>query len=69
LESKQIELLRTLVPTATKIGTAQSKQPKCLSAISALEQLEMMRDYVAAFHPGLADQGFAEGRNIGIEAA
>jgi hypothetical protein len=30
---------------------------------------EMMRDYVAAFHPGLADQGFAEGRNIGIEAA
>jgi len=28
---------------------------------------EMMRDYVAAFHQGLADQGFAEGRNIGIE--
>src|SRR5215472_11451318 len=28
---------------------------------------EMMRDYVAAFQQGLADQGFAEGRNIGIE--
>src|SRR5215472_16637133 len=28
---------------------------------------EMMRDYVAAFHRSLADQGFAEGRNIGIE--
>jgi putative ABC transport system substrate-binding protein len=28
---------------------------------------EMMRDYVVAFHQGLADQGFAEGRNIRIE--
>jgi putative ABC transport system substrate-binding protein len=28
---------------------------------------ETMRDYVAAFHRGLADRGFAEGRNIGIE--
>jgi UDP-N-acetyl-D-mannosaminuronic acid transferase (WecB/TagA/CpsF family) len=28
---------------------------------------EMMRDYVAAFHRGLADEGFAEGRNVGIE--
>jgi hypothetical protein len=27
---------------------------------------EMMRDYVAAFHRGLADEGFAEGRNVGI---
>ena len=24
-------------------------------------------DYVAAFHRGLADGGFAEGRNVGIE--
>src|SRR6478672_8836946 len=28
---------------------------------------EMNRDYVAAFHRGLADGGFAEGRNVGIE--
>ncbi|TMJ26304.1 MAG: ABC transporter substrate-binding protein [Alphaproteobacteria bacterium] len=28
---------------------------------------EMMREYVAAFHRGLADAGFAEGRNIAIE--
>jgi putative ABC transport system substrate-binding protein len=29
--------------------------------------LETMREYVAAFHPGLAAAGFAEGRNIAIE--
>src|SRR4029450_2977594 len=28
---------------------------------------EKNRDYVAAFHRGLADGGFAEGRNVGIE--
>jgi putative ABC transport system substrate-binding protein len=28
---------------------------------------EMSRDYVAAFHRSLADGGFVEGRNIGIE--
>jgi len=28
---------------------------------------EMMRDYVAAFHRSLGDQGFTEGRNVGIE--
>ena len=29
--------------------------------------LEMARDYVAAFHRSLADGGFVEGRNVGIE--
>jgi len=28
---------------------------------------EMMHDYVASFHRSLADQGFTEGRNVGIE--
>jgi putative tryptophan/tyrosine transport system substrate-binding protein len=28
---------------------------------------EMMHDYVAAFHRSLADEGFADGRNVGIE--
>ena len=28
---------------------------------------EMMQDYVAAFRRALADQGFTEGRNVGIE--
>ena len=27
----------------------------------------MVRDYVAAFHRSLADAGFAEGRNVGVE--
>ena len=31
------------------------------------ETFERVRDYVAAFHRGLADGGFAEGRNVGIE--
>ena len=31
------------------------------------ETFEKVRDYVAAFHRGLADGGFSEGRNVAIE--
>jgi putative tryptophan/tyrosine transport system substrate-binding protein len=33
----------------------------------SVSTFEMMRDYVAAFHRGLADLGFVEGRNVGVE--
>jgi len=48
--------------------TARAQQP-AMPVIGYLSgaTFEMMREYVAAFHRGLADAGFAEGRNIAIE--
>jgi putative ABC transport system substrate-binding protein len=48
--------------------TANAQQP-ALPVIGFLSAgtFEKNRDYVAAFHRGLADGGFAEGRNVGIE--
>src|SRR5262249_46042522 len=43
------------------------QQAKPLIGFLSAETFEKTRDYVAAFHRGLADRGFAEGRNIGIE--
>ena len=31
------------------------------------ESLESMRDLIAAFHRGLADSGYVEGRNLAVE--
>ncbi|MFZ0152331.1 MAG: ABC transporter substrate-binding protein [Xanthobacteraceae bacterium] len=47
---------------------ARAQQP-AMPVIGYLSNgtLESMRDYVAAFHRSLADGGFAEGRNVGIE--
>ena len=47
---------------------ARAKQPAMpvIGFLSA-ETFERTRDYVAAFHRGLADGGFAEGRNVRIE--
>ena len=48
---------------------AASAQQPAMPVIGYLSgaSFEMMRDYVAAFHRALADEGFAEGRNLGIE--
>jgi putative ABC transport system substrate-binding protein len=45
---------------------AQQQATPVIGFLSA-GTLEMARDYVAAFHRSLADAGFAEGRNVGIE--
>jgi len=48
------------------VARAQQSATPVIGFLSA-ESLERTRDYVAAFHRGLADGGFAEGRNVGIE--
>jgi putative ABC transport system substrate-binding protein len=58
----------TAAVTTTWPLAARAQQP-AMPVIGYLSgaTFEMMRDYVAAFHRTLADQGFTEGRNIGIE--
>jgi len=47
---------------------ARAQQPAMpVIGFLSLGSFESMRDYVAAFHRSLADGGFAEGRNVGIE--
>jgi putative tryptophan/tyrosine transport system substrate-binding protein len=48
---------------------AARAQPSATPVIGYLSvgTFETMRDYVAAFHRGLAAEGFADGRNVGIE--
>ena len=48
------------------VARAQQLAMPVIGFLSA-ETFERTRDYVAAFHRGLADGGFAEGRNVGIE--
>src|SRR5262245_59303537 len=53
----------SLFPLAVR---AQQRGVPVIGFLSA-ETFEGTREYVAAFHRGLADGGFSEGRNIGIE--
>jgi len=59
----------TLLGGATAWPIAARAQQPVMSVIGFLSvgTFEKNRDYVAAFHRGLADGGFAEGRNVGIE--
>jgi putative ABC transport system substrate-binding protein len=59
----------TVLGGATAWPIAARAQQPVMPVIGFLSAgtFEMARDYVAAFHRGLADGGFAEGRNVGIE--
>src|SRR5215470_11143157 len=59
----------TLLGGAAAWPLASHAQQPTMPVIGYLSgaTFEMMHDYVAAFHRSLADEGFTEGRNVGIE--
>jgi putative tryptophan/tyrosine transport system substrate-binding protein len=59
----------TLLGGAAAMPIAAHAQQPAIPIIGFLSgaTFEMMRGYVAAFHSGLADAGFYEGRNVAIE--
>ena len=57
----------TLVSSAAMCPLAARAQQTPVIGFLSAGTLEGMRDYVAAFHRGLSDGGFVEGRNVAIE--
>ena len=61
-----IRLFSSAVVTWPLTARAQQAAMPVIGFLSS-GTFENNRDYVAAFHRGLADGGFAEGRDVGIE--
>src|SRR5215475_1696942 len=63
------EFITLLGGTAVGWPLVASAQQPAMPVIGYLSgaTLKTMHDYVAAFHRGLADAGFFEGRNVAIE--
>jgi putative ABC transport system substrate-binding protein len=61
------ELITLLSGTAAWPLVAHAQQATPVIGFLSVGTLESTHDYVAAFHRSLADGGFAEGRDVGIE--
>jgi putative ABC transport system substrate-binding protein len=65
---KRREFITLLGGAATWPVAARAQQPMPVIGYLAGASFELMRDIqIASFHRGLADAGFAEGRNVAIE--